>query len=140
MTDNNLTIQKSIERQRAAFAYKCAEAGKSITKSKEYKAYVKNIPMLIKTNGIGATFAFVKAKSEADVDKSGYAYKLIYEQTTEWLKQEPKGLIYEKLNNTDMVKALVELDSDKYRAVTNEVLALFVWLKRFAEGLIEGEK
>lgn len=135
----DLTIQKSIERQRAQVAYKCAEEGKSLPKSKEYKAYVKKIPMLIKTNGLGATFAFVKSKSENDKDKAGYAYSLIYNQTTEWLKQEPKGIISDKVKNNDLVKVLINLNSDEYRAVTNEVLAFFVWLKRFAEGLIEGE-
>lgn len=135
----DLTIQKSIERQRAQFAYKCAEEGKSITRSKEYKAYVKKIPMLIKTNGLGATFAFVKAKSETDQNKAGYAYSLIYNQTTEWLKQEPKGIISDEVKNNDLVKVLINLNSDEYRSVTNEVLAFFVWLKRFAEGLIEGE-
>lgn len=134
-----ISIQKTIERQRARFAYDCAEKAKTISKSKEYKAYVKKIPMLIKTNGLAATFAFVKAKSEDDKDKPGYAYRLIYDQTTEWLKQEPRGIISDRLKNAELVKVLVDLNSDEYRAITNEVLAFFVWLKRFAEGLIEGE-
>ena len=31
-------------------------------------------------------------------------------------------------------------NSNEYRAITNEVMALFTWLRRFAEGLIEGEE
>ena len=134
---DELTIQKTLERQRANFAYACAENGNGIEKKSEYKAYVKKIPMLIKTNGLGATFAFVNAKSSAETDKAGYAYHLLYQHTTEWLKQEPKGLISERLINDNLVKVLIGLNSHEYRAVTNEVLAFLVWLKRFAEGLIK---
>jgi len=35
---------------------------------------------------------------------------------------------------------IIHLKSPEYRAVTNEVLALFNWLKRFADGMIEGEE
>lgn len=143
MTDK-LTLQKSIERERAKFAYQCAEKGSKIDKNKEYKAYVQKIPMLIKTNGLGAAFAFVKAKSSNDKNNAGYAYKLIYEQTTNWLKSEPKELIVDKLSpkkmdqsiEEDLIKVLINLNSPEYRAITNEVLAFFIWLKRFAEGLI----
>lgn len=133
-----LPLQKKLEQGRAEFAYKCAENGAQINKKKEYKSYVKKIPMLVKTNGLGAALAFVKAKSDKNKDKHGYAYHLIYEQTTGWLKQEPKGLISGRLENEDLAKVLTDLNSPEYRAVTNEVLAFFVWLKRFAEGLIEG--
>lgn len=137
---DKLPLQKKLEQGRAEFAYKCAEGGNGISKKKEYKAYVKKIPMLVKTNGLGAAIAFVKAKSDKDESKAGYAYALIYKQTTDWLKQEPKGLIIDRLNkNEDLVKVLTDLNSPEYRAVTNEVLAFFVWLKRFAAGLIEGE-
>lgn len=136
---DNLSLQKTLEQGRARFAYQCAEEGSKISKSKEYKSYVQKIPMLIKTNGLGTTFAFIKAKSSMDKDKAGYAYHLIYKQLTDWLKQEPKGLISERLNNNDLLKVFINLNSTEYRAVTNEVLAFFVWLKRFAEGLLEGD-
>lgn len=135
---DKLSLRKTLEQGRASFAYRCAENGSQITKSKEYKSYVQKIPMHIKTNGLGATFAFIKAKSSTDKDKAGYAYHLIYKQTADWLKQEPKGLMAGRLNNNhDLVNVIINLDSPEYRAVTNEVLALFAWLKRFAEGLIE---
>jgi len=137
----NETLQKTLEHGRAKYAYECAEQGSKITKKKEYKSYVKKIPMLIKTNGLGAAFAFIKSKSNEGEDKRGYAYNIIYEQTSEWLKKEPKGLIADELNrpNADLVEIIISKNSSEYRALTNEVLAFFTWLKRFAEGLIEGE-
>lgn len=136
---DKMSLQKTLEQGRVKFAYQCAEEGRKIAKSKEYKSYVQKIPMLIKTNGLGAAFAFVKAKSTSKEDKAGYAYHLIYNQLTDWLKREPKGLLSDRLNNDDLVKVLIGLNSTEYRAVTNEVLAFFTWLKRFAEGLIEGD-
>lgn len=100
---------------------------------KEYKSYVKKIPMLIKTNGLGATFAFVFSKAD---EKSPYT--LIYHQTKTWLNHEPKGLI-RLSNDAELAQEFVQRDSAEYRAITVEVLAFFTWLKRFAEGLIEGE-
>lgn len=129
---------RGIEQGRASFAYTCAEKGKGIKKYSEYKSYTKKIPMMIKTNGLGAAFAFVKSKGSADKKKSGFAYTLLYEQTTDWLKQDPKKLIALH-DDDDLVEKIITLTSQEYRAVTIEVLAFFNWLKRFAEGLI-GDK
>lgn len=135
------TIRNILEQGRAEFAYNCAKEGSEIRKKKEYKSYAKKIPALIQANGLGATFAYIKSKTDEDKSKAGYAYKLLYDQVTEWLKEEPKGLIVDKLNNEkeDLVKIIVSLNSAEYRALTREVLSFFLWLRRFAEGLIEGE-
>jgi CRISPR-associated protein Cmr5 len=135
MSETN--VRKGLEQGRAKFAYDKALEGSKIKNKKEYKAYVRKIPTLIKTNGLGETFAFVKAKKvkkAEETDKAAFAYYLIYDQTSQWLKE--KKLLKP---NTDLVEWLVTLDSPTYRAVTNEVISLFKWLSRFSEGLIEGE-
>ena len=53
-------------------------------------------------------------------------YELIYNQITKWLKADK-----------DLVEWIINQDSQEYRATTNEVLVLFNWLKRFADGMIE---
>ena len=126
-----------IEQGRAKTAYDCASEAKSKEYDKEYKAYVKKIPMLIKTNGLGATFAFVKAKANGKNKGSG-AYHLIYEQTADWLRHDEKCLL-DLSGDKDLVAEIIQLDSAPYRSVTVEILAFFGWLRRFAEGLIEGE-
>ena len=89
--------------------------------------------MLIKTNGLGATLAFIKAKGSKNE-----AYQLLYDQTAEWFMRQGKDLI-ELVRDDDLVEKIVGLNSTAYRVATREVLALFFWLRRFAEGLIEGE-
>jgi CRISPR-associated protein Cmr5 len=111
-----------LERDRAKEAYKYVTEANNNEKIKDdYKSYVKKIPMMILNNGLGATFAFIYSKK-----KEGNAYELIYNQITKWLKADK-----------DLVEWIINQDSQEYRATTNEVLALFNWLKRFADGMIE---
>jgi len=153
---NNKNTIKGLEQGRAKFAYECALEGKKILKKVlirtewfedgNYKSYVERIPMWVKTNGLGSTFAFIKSKrrKEKKGEKPGEkenpknAYDLIYEQTKQWLKKDEKSLL--TINEgDDLVKKIILLESSVYRAITNEVLAFFNWLTRFAEGLIESE-
>ncbi len=141
--------RQGIEQGRATAAYKYAEAGKKLgggpktkdgnkvedsAEAKEYKSYTRKIPMMIKTNGLGATLAFVKAKQKKD------AYETIYEQLTDWLSVECNlTKTYFNGQSDNLVKDVIAMDSYKYRAITLETLALMAWLRRFAEGLIQGE-
>jgi len=130
---------RTLEQGRAQFAYKCAEEGKSL--GKDYKQYVKKIPMMIKTNGLGSAFAYIFSKSEwkkeNGQEKPKNAYAQIYEHTYRWLKQNNKLGIFKPNENEDLVAKVINLESQQYRALTNEVLAFFNWLRRFADGLIE---
>lgn len=123
-----------IEQGRAARAYEMVEeAKKALGKDdKKYKSYVKRIPMLIKTNGLAATLAFVKSKSKENAKET--PYNKIYNQMAAWLRE--KELLTDE---TKLVEEIITLPSPQYRLVTAEVLALFNWLRRFAEGLIEGD-
>jgi CRISPR-associated protein Cmr5 len=137
----NTTTIRGIEQGRAKFAYECVSKAsqKEATYCKEYKAYVKKVPMMIKTNGLGATLAFILSKAKEDAKtKERNPYRLIYDQTAEWLQTDQKKLI-ELADKKQLIREIITLDSARYRVVTFEVLALFIWLRRFADGLIEGE-
>ncbi|MEL6254341.1 MAG: type III-B CRISPR module-associated protein Cmr5 [Bacteroidota bacterium] len=140
---------KNLEGGRASKAYKyVSEVQKAYSENTDlkypgaYKSYAKKIPMLIKTNGLGATFAFVLSKAKNDPGKKEYAYYLLHEQTYKWLQSDEKKHLLEGLDvkHRNMPGILVNLESNKYRAVTAEVISLFNWLRRFAEGLIEAEE
>jgi len=127
-----------LEQGRAAFAYRCAEEGAKLNKKKEYKAYVKRMPMYIKTNGLGAAmaFAFSKGSKGGKIDESN-AWGLLHQHIEGWLKEDQKEMI--EFQDDRLAQSLTKVDSSTYRAVTVEVLAFLSWLRRFAEGLIEGE-
>lgn len=132
MTSDKVEI-KGIEQGRAKYAYKCAEEASELGENspKEYKSHVKKLPMMIKTNGLGATLAFIKTKSDK-------AYKTLYRHLFAWVKEDPNRVITWK-ENEDFTKQVISLNSDEYRLVTIEIMAFLNWLRRFADGLIEGE-
>jgi len=102
---------------------------------KNYRSYVKKIPTMILSNGLGQTLAFIKSKSE-----KGNAYKLIYEQLTEYMRSPYTTRMQMPEDKKDLVEWVISCDSEKYRYITQEILAFLNWLKRFAEGLIEEEE
>lgn len=131
---------KGLEQDRAKFAYDKAVsvAGQGGKRAKEYKSYAKKLPMMIKTNGLGAALAFALSKSK-DKDGRDTSWGLIYNDVQSWLKKDHKKFLLGAHANKILANAVVELESPEYRAVTVEVLAFLNWLRRFAEGLIEGE-
>lgn len=133
-----------IEGNRAMFAYEkvreIVEKHDDININKgDYKSYVRRIPMLIQINGLGATFAFVKSKSNSkDSGNKANAYKVIYDQISEWIRVDEKQII-ELKENEDLIEKIIQIPSSTYRALTLEILSLFNWLKRFADGMIEDD-
>ena len=126
MVDDITTI-KGIEQGRAKFAYDCVEKAKN---DKKYKGHIKKIPAYITANGLGATLAFIFGKDDT--------YKTIYSHIESWLREDQKKLI-ELSGQKKLVAEITNIDSTQYRAITIEVLAFVNWLRRFADGLIEGE-
>ena len=151
-----MKTMNKLENGRAEYAFEMAEEGKKIQKEAlkinrnyyfdhQYKSYVEKTLMFIKTNGLGATIAFMlskknnkikKGKKPGEKENPKNAYDLIYMQISNWFKDERN---IHKFDFDDFSKELCKIDSQEYKAITTEVLALFTWLRRFAEGLIEGE-
>lgn len=139
MPDNQTNI-KGLEEARARFAYEKAKAiaAKGGKKAKEYKSYAKKLPMMIKTNGLGASLSFALSKSK---NKEGQKtpWGNLYDDLNSWLKEPHKIWLLGDNPTLDLSEAAINLESQEYRALTIEVLAFLNWLRRFAEGLIEGE-
>jgi CRISPR-associated protein Cmr5 len=143
---DDITIINKLENGRAEKAYKFAEDGKDVPrgykyKNTDYRSHVKKIPSLIKTNGLGQTLAFYNSKKQKDSKKEKNAYDLIYKQIYDWLTDEQCLMkeIIEKAKGKDLTEKVISIDSPQYRAITIEVLAFVNWLRRLADGLIEGE-
>ncbi len=128
-----MALQKTIEQGRASEAYKYADRIPPVLKGK-FKSHVKKFPMLVKTNGLGASVAFLFSKG----DKEQGVYKNVGESIVEWLKYDDKYKTYGLKSFSslkELTEEVVKLDSTNYRALTIEVIAYFTWLRRFAEGL-----
>ena len=123
---------KTLEQGRADEAFQAVKTIKDKSFAEKYKSYSKSLPMMIKTNGLGASMAFIAAKKGrigSDEKKSYYSlYKHIQDRliNTDWLTSD-----------RDMVEYIISIDSFEYRAITIEVLSYLSWLRRFTEGQIK---
>ncbi|MCS7200338.1 MAG: type III-B CRISPR module-associated protein Cmr5 [Caldimicrobium sp.] len=102
---------------------------------KDFRSYVRKLPQMILSNGLGQTLAFVYAKKEG-----GNAYDIIYKQLTDYLKSEVSSRIKMPNNQNELIEWAISLNSYEYRYVTEELLALFIWIRKFAEGMIKVEE
>ncbi len=134
-----VTTLKGIEQGRATYAFNAVneinETGKKKLKE-SYKSAAKKLPVLIKTNGLGQTLAFVKSK-QAKRDKPKNGYDKLYQQIADWLRTDAANQLVPK---GDLVYEVIQLKSPVYRQVTMETLALLNWMRRFVDGLMKNVK
>lgn len=135
MCADDTAIRLGIENGRAKYAFETVngfvEANLNNDKIiKEYRSYVKKLPAMIQVNGLGQTLAFCYAK--------GGQYRTIYNQIGVWTAQKQPDILnrYSENRNVEFVKIVVSMNSNDYRIISNEVLALLDWMRRFADGMI----
>lgn len=127
---------KTLEQGRAEEAFNAVQKVLELDNqalADKYKSYSKNLPMMIKTNGLGATMAFVASKSD---DKSSSPEKKAYYQLYQHIQTRlvNSGWL---VSGRDMVEYIISIDSFEYRAITIEVMSYLSWLRRFTEGQIK---
>ncbi len=125
---NEISI-RAIEQGRAKFAYDSVNEVAQDTNAdlkKKYKSGAKKLPVLIKTNGLGQTLAFINRRDEGNIK--------LYDMISDWLNR--KQLI-ELGENGDLVDAVIDKPSNEYRRITTETLALLNWVRRFVDGLMK---
>jgi len=131
MSTEEVAIRLGIENGRAKYAYETVEKFVNANKGlKEYRSYVKKLPSMIQVNGLGQTLAFCYAK--------GDQYRDLYQQIAGWVNEKQPDLLKRYSQNTKMefVQTVVSMNSNDYRIISNEVLALLDWMRRFADGMI----
>ncbi len=120
------TMRKGIEQGRAKYAFEAVSSVNGDRLKKEYKSAAKKLPVLIKTNGLGQSLAFIKKRNNG--------HDRLYEQIGNWLQAvDTKQLV----STGELVEQVIELKSPVYRQVTVETLALLNWIRRFVDGLMD---
>ena len=153
---NRLNIEQKRAKTAFDFAQRATEShpftegvyAQNFYKAEGYDSNAKKVPMYIKANGLGNTLAFMyskRTKKKKENNQEIYpgqtnnrkdAWYLIYDQIRTWLEDEEHSIIAERLKNEpnkELIKHITELNTDEYRAVTKEILALFSWIKRFVK-------
>ena len=126
MRENSI---RGIEQGRAAFAYDCVKKIAQNTDEdlkKKYKSGAKKLPVLIKTNGLGQTLAFINKRDDGNTK--------LYDMISEWLSHKQLIELSEK---SELVDAIISKPSNEYRRITTETLTLLNWVRRFVDGLMD---
>jgi CRISPR-associated protein Cmr5 len=128
-----LSRQQTLEQQRATKAWELVSQVKEDPRGtkfqNEYNSWVKKVPVLILTNGLGQTLAFLPSKGDG-------AKERLYQHLSIWLMGQ-MSWSPQAHQKTDLLECLIQEPSATYRRATVETLAFLNWLKRFADALLE---
>jgi CRISPR-associated protein Cmr5 len=124
----------TLDQRRAKHAWNAVMAAK---KGKGFEAFctqAKKLPIRIMASGLGQALAFLDAKD--------YAPQLL-QAIGDWVldKRGNPGSSKPMPPANDLIKRIIEKDSDFLRRATDETVAYLQWLNRFAEaeGSAEGD-
>lgn len=120
---------KNMNNERAKFAY---DELKNITSEKsDFRSLARSFPTIVQANGLTVAVALLYSKKDKN------AHGKMYGMISKWLHK--KEHISEGEKN-DLMNAIANIESDKLRLATAEVMALLVWIKRFAEGMFKADE
>lgn len=123
---------KTLDQQRAEYAWKCTQAAKDI---EDYTREAKGVPVLIMTSGLMQTLAFLCAKGK------NHHLELL-DQICCWLGKILGGtpvtaqdrFLPEPVAKFEIImEALYKAPSSLYLRATDESLALMRWIRQFAD-------
>jgi len=132
-------ILKSLEQERAKYAWKCIQEVKNNGDDElkgKYKSYVRDASALIQINGLGNTLAFYRSKigpTKEPLSSDKRAYSMLYNHMNGWIKEKRKEI-------KDVLEWIISEDTSSMDVfnVTLEILSFLGWLKRFAEAELSG--
>jgi len=130
-------LQQTLEQQRAKRAWEDIQTvmGRSDDFKKKYGSLARRVPMLVLTNGLGQTLAYLRSKGKNDEDNE---HNLLFRQLSDWTMSQ---VVPDNKNdqNQNLLDWILHNNSIAYLQATNEALAYLTWLKRFAEAELPSE-
>jgi len=131
------SLQRTLEQERAQRAWECVQevTSKSQDFKNKYGSLARKVPMLVLTNGLGQTLAFLRAKGKND---STDEHTMLFQHLSRWVLSQVAPA--STSDNRDLLQWVLENDSAAYRRATTEALAFLTWLKRFAEAELPTEE
>ena len=129
-----MKVVQTLEQRRAHHAWECVQKAKTSSSANDYSREAKKLPIRIMTAGLGHAVAFSDAKCGAGQlvanDVACWVLELL-EQAPEIRSNDEKLL--QKSASKELLKNIIENDSDWLRRSTEEAISYLKWLSRFAE-------
>ena len=117
-----------LEQKRAKYALD--KVLKEKKDKEKYGTFIRRLPPMILTNGLGQALAFLLADAEGKEEKPSWR---IYSQMQQWLIIEQK--IYAK-PDSGLIETIVRGSRSDYMHAQQEALSLLVWMKKFADAYL----
>ena len=116
----------TLDQRRAKHAWQAVTAAKNERDFKDFCMHARRLPVRIMASGLGQALSFLNAK--------GYAPGLLRE-IGDWVldKREKPGSAKPKPAENELIKRIIDGNSDFLRRATDETIAYLQWLNRFAE-------
>jgi CRISPR type III-B/RAMP module-associated protein Cmr5 len=93
-------------------------------KQSEYGSLAKSLPMMLQTNDLAQTMAFIKSKAP-----SNFAHQQMFNHLSQWLNRA----IRNEETDEDFLEWIVSQDTKIYRQAAGEAIEFSIWLRRFTE-------
>jgi len=131
------SLQRTLEQERAQQAWACVQevTNKPQEFKKKYGSLARKVPMLVLTNGLGQTLAFLKAKGK---NNPADEHTVLFRHLSSWVLSQVASSTTAS-NGDLLLQWVLQNDSAAYRRATMEALAFLAWLKRFAEAELPTE-
>lgn len=131
----------TLDQRRAQHAWQAVEQVKTLRDDapKDFAREAKQLPVRIKTAGLGQALAFLNAKAKSDTTKGGGR---LLKELGEWLlTQRRLATRPQDANDCDaVVQAIINGNADLLRRATEEALLYLQWLTRFCEAELGTEE
>ncbi len=116
----------TLDQRRAKHAWEAVATAKRGKDFEDFCMHAKRLPVRIMGSGLGQAMAFLNAK--------GYAPELLKE-IGDWVldKRDKPASTKPKPADDELIRRIIEGNSDFLRRATDETIAYLQWLNRFAE-------
>ncbi len=116
--------RQTTEQKRAAAAWGAIGSVEDRGAQKKYATWVRRLPALVQSNGLGSTMAFLLSKAKGD-ESTGEG--LLYSHVSSWVC----ACLGWQGELMDLIR---QGDTGTYRRATTETIVYATWLKRYVDG------
>jgi CRISPR-associated protein Cmr5 len=130
---------RTLEQRRAEFALKkIQQLSQQKDTAKEAALYIRRLPAMTFSNGLGQALAFLLAKANSKNEKDLLVHPAgqVYLMVAEWLVENRKVYFGKPV---DLIHAMMANNRERYMLAQEEAWALLDWLKKFADALLPEE-
>lgn len=139
------SVEKNLEYERADYAYKCIQdvIDHHDSIKKEYRSELLQTPARIYNSGLLQTLTFYCSKMEVDekTKKKNHFIPLNL-HIMKWILRDELSLPLDQWGEGpneiwNMYKSKILAQPDQKMRYTDRAMSVIVWMKRFADGMIE---